>query len=340
MLSEAPSEPGTAQRVVLVVAVADNGVIGADGDLPWRLPPDLAHFKRTTLGHVVVMGRKTYDSLGRPLPGRTNVVVTRQPDWSADGVLTAGSLDSMGSTTVMKDGHIDMGASYDVLKRMIQVFSSPQAAKLMAEGQHEVGGIIPIGAAYPIVHDRNYASVQAMAGKRIGTFDNDRAQAMLIQKLGAQPVAVDVSNVGTKFNNNMVDVTYLPALTYRPFELAKGMGAKGAFVRLPVMLPTFQVVLDKAAFPEGFGQLSRTFWLSQYDRAMQLINRSESGVPNNHWFDIPADAVAPYVEVLRQGRLEGAQAGLYSKRTLNLLKKARCQLSPANAECATQQEIE
>lgn len=87
--------PGSGdQRVVLVAAVAANGVIGVDGDLPWRLPTDFAHFKRTTIGHVVVMGRKTYESMSRPLPRRTNVVVTRQPDWAADGVITAGSLEA------------------------------------------------------------------------------------------------------------------------------------------------------------------------------------------------------------------------------------------------------
>jgi len=75
--------------VTLVVAVAANGVIGRDGDLPWRLPDDLAHFKRLTLGGVLVMGRATYDSIGRPLPGRTTVVVTRQPDWSVPGVHVA-----------------------------------------------------------------------------------------------------------------------------------------------------------------------------------------------------------------------------------------------------------
>jgi dihydrofolate reductase len=82
-----------AQRVVLVAAVADNGVIGVDGDLPWHLPEDFAHFRRTTLGHVVVMGRRTFESMGRPLPGRTNVVITRQPDWTADGVMAVGSLE-------------------------------------------------------------------------------------------------------------------------------------------------------------------------------------------------------------------------------------------------------
>jgi dihydrofolate reductase len=81
-------------RVVLVAAVADNGVIGVDGALPWHLPEDFAHFKRTTLGHVVVMGRRTFESMGRPLPRRTNVVVTRQPDWQAEGVVAVDSLDA------------------------------------------------------------------------------------------------------------------------------------------------------------------------------------------------------------------------------------------------------
>ncbi|MGZ4455916.1 MAG: dihydrofolate reductase [Nocardioides sp.] len=81
------------QQVVLVAAVADNGVIGADGDIPWRIPEDFAHFKRTTLGHTLVMGRATYDSIGRPLPGRTTVVLTRSPTWSAEGVLVAHDLD-------------------------------------------------------------------------------------------------------------------------------------------------------------------------------------------------------------------------------------------------------
>jgi len=68
--------------VTIVVAVARNGVIGADGGLPWHLPDELRLFKETTLGHVLVMGRRTYESIGGPLPGRTTVVVTRDRDWS------------------------------------------------------------------------------------------------------------------------------------------------------------------------------------------------------------------------------------------------------------------
>ncbi|MFL6159016.1 MAG: dihydrofolate reductase [Marmoricola sp.] len=81
-------------RLTLVAAVADNGVIGADGDIPWRIPADFAHFKALTLGHVLVMGRATYESIGRPLPGRTTIVLTRDPAWSADGVLVAADLSS------------------------------------------------------------------------------------------------------------------------------------------------------------------------------------------------------------------------------------------------------
>lgn len=75
--------------VTLVAAVARNGVIGADGGIPWHLPGEQRRFKELTVGHVLVMGRKTFESIGRPLPERTTVVVTRQPSWTHDGVLTA-----------------------------------------------------------------------------------------------------------------------------------------------------------------------------------------------------------------------------------------------------------
>lgn len=78
--------------VTLVAAVAANGVIGVDGELPWRLPEDLAHFKKLTMGHPMIMGRATFDSIGRALPGRTTIVVTRNAGWSADGTETAASL--------------------------------------------------------------------------------------------------------------------------------------------------------------------------------------------------------------------------------------------------------
>ncbi len=78
--------------MVLVAAVARNGVIGDGPDIPWRIPGEQRLFKELTLGHTLLMGRTTYESIGRPLPGRTTIVLTRDPAWSADGVLVAHSV--------------------------------------------------------------------------------------------------------------------------------------------------------------------------------------------------------------------------------------------------------
>lgn len=80
-------------QTVIIAAVARNGVIGIDRGLPWHLPEDLARFKRLTMGHALVMGRVTFESIGRPLPGRTNIVMTRRPEWSHEGVTAVGSIE-------------------------------------------------------------------------------------------------------------------------------------------------------------------------------------------------------------------------------------------------------
>ena len=88
--------PGTPQstRVYLVAAVAANGIIGAKGQLPWHIPEELKHFKKLTLGHPVIMGRRTWESLKGPLPQRENIVVTRQAGYQAAGAAVANSLEA------------------------------------------------------------------------------------------------------------------------------------------------------------------------------------------------------------------------------------------------------
>ena len=80
--------------LALIAAVARNGVIGGGNTLPWRLPADLKRFRALTTGHTVIMGRRTWESIGRALPGRQNIVVTRRPDYAAEGALVASSLDA------------------------------------------------------------------------------------------------------------------------------------------------------------------------------------------------------------------------------------------------------
>ena len=81
-------------RIYLLAAVAANGIIGAKGELPWRLPEDLKHFKRLTMGHPIIMGRRTWESLKGPLPGRDNIVVTRTAGYDAPGAAVASSLEA------------------------------------------------------------------------------------------------------------------------------------------------------------------------------------------------------------------------------------------------------
>ena len=101
-------------KLHLIYARARNGAIGVNNALPWHLPEDLAHFKRTTLGQPVIMGRKTWDSLPpkfRPLPGRLNIVVTRQSDWQAEGALRASSIaDAMRQCPADADAWVIGGA--------------------------------------------------------------------------------------------------------------------------------------------------------------------------------------------------------------------------------------
>jgi dihydrofolate reductase len=87
----------------MVVAIGDDGAIGKDGKVPWRIPEDLKHFKNVTMGHAIIMGRKTWDEVGRPLPGRRNLVVSRQPGLALEGAEVFPTLEAAISAARMTD---------------------------------------------------------------------------------------------------------------------------------------------------------------------------------------------------------------------------------------------
>ncbi|RZI81108.1 MAG: hypothetical protein EOP38_20410 [Rubrivivax sp.] len=250
----------------------------------------------------------------------------------------AGAIDSLGATTIVKDGKIDMPASYEVVRRIIQTYTDPKAGKLMIDGNYEVGGVVPLGAAYPIVNDRKLNTVEALAGKRIASFDYDKAQAVMIQKIGAQPVSADITNFSSKFNNGSVDFIAAPSLAYKPLELYKGIGKNGGIARFPILILTYQIILNKTKFPEGFGQQSREYWLTQFDRALQLVKQSDAGIPPSTWMDLTSENAYKYTLMLRESRIDIAQKGMYDKRGLRIIKRIRCSVNPADPECATKSE--
>lgn len=107
--------------VTIVAAVGRNGVIGADGGLPWRIPEDMIRFKRLTMGHAVVMGRATFCSIGKSLPGRTNIVLTRRSDWTHDDVAIAGSLEEALSIAASKGRDVFVVGGAEVYREALEL---------------------------------------------------------------------------------------------------------------------------------------------------------------------------------------------------------------------------
>lgn len=254
----------------------------------------------------------------------------------------AGSIDSLGATTIVRKGNVDLPASYEVMRKLIQTYASPspQVTKLMTNGEHEVAGIAPAGAAYPFVNDRKLSSVEALAGKRIVAFDYDKAQAAMIQRIKAVPVSATISNFHLKFNSGQADMMAAPTIAYLPLELSKGLGTKGGVVRFPLLLVSYQVIVRHDRFPEGFGAKSRAYWAGQFDRVMQLIRRADATIPPSQWVDLDPDDAVKYTLLLRESRIQLTQQGLYDKRGLKVLKRIRCHVNPGDAECDTKLEEE
>jgi dihydrofolate reductase len=123
--SARPSRSESDVDVVALVAVADNGVIGRKNRLPWHLPDDLARFKSLTMGHAIVMGRRTFESIGKALPGRRNLVLTRNPSWQAPGCERVGSpqaaLDAAADTTLFVIGGAEVFSAFWPLVRRIEL---------------------------------------------------------------------------------------------------------------------------------------------------------------------------------------------------------------------------
>jgi len=251
---------------------------------------------------------------------------------------TTAALDSPGAASILRNGRIDMDASFDVVRRFIGLLSSPKAMSLVRKGEFEVAGILPLGAAYAFVNDRKIKTLNDAAGKRVAAFENDKSQAQLIQRVGAVPVSVNITNFSTMFNNGNVDVIIAPAIVYKPFELYKGLGKNGAVTKFPIVILTYQLVIRHASFPKGFGQLSRTYFYKNFDRAVSLVRRADKDIPDKYWIEPSPEENDAYMVQMRQGRVLMANKGYFDKPGLKLIKKIRCSIEPAASECAERTE--
>ena len=184
-----------------------------------------------------------------------------------------GSLDSVGALP-----------SKPALNLALQALASKQMAPKMSEGDYEVIGMIPLGAAYIMVSDRKINTLAKAAGKKVAVLDYDKSQAKLVQKMGAQPVSVDLTTISGKFNNHQVDIIAGPAVLFKPLELWKGMTdsaghVTGAVIRFPLIQITAAMVVRKSKFNnEEANQKIREYVNSQIGTAYKYIDNAEKEI--------------------------------------------------------------
>lgn len=238
-----------------------------------------------------------------------------------------GSLDAIGAIPDIK-----------LAVKVMQGLASPTFAKHMVRGKYEVVGVIPVGDAFLMVNDRSINTVAKAAGKKIAVLDYDEAQKIMVQQIGAQAVTADVTNFGAKFNNGQVDIIGAPAAVFKPLELHKGLGSKGAIVNYPILQVTGNLIIHPDKFPAGYGQKSREWVKSQLPRAFGILGKIKTDIPAKYWMQVPATDKPGYQKLMREARVDLTKRGVYDKRMMKLLWQFRCKEDPKNFECSLQDE--
>jgi hypothetical protein len=203
-----------------------------------------------------------------------------------------------------------------------------------------VVGVVPIGAVYVMVNDRNINSLEKAAGKRVVVMDWDKSESQMISAIGAQPIPADLTNFAAKFNNGQADIIIAPAMAYKPLELAKGIGKNGGVIRFPLMQATGTILIRRdimlPKIPDLDNRLAqiRQLGLNHLDEIIRLFTRAESDIPSNLWITLKPEDAAKYTHLLREARLHMTQQGVYEPVMMGVLKRVRCKLNPSDAECS------
>lgn len=244
-----------------------------------------------------------------------------------------GSLDAVGAIRSAKE-----------MRAVLQTLANPKLLPLTISGPYQVIASIPLGAAYVFVNDRSINSIEKAAGKKVAVLDWDKSQAKLVQQLGAQPVASDITNFASKFNNGQVDILIAPAIIYKPFELYRGLGTKGAIFRYPMIQITASIVINRDRLLKKVPDMDvrmnkmRTAAMSRMEEAFAFVDKSEKEIDAKYWLDLTPAEKDKYSRVMHDARLQLVKDGTYDAQMMSLLKRVRCKQEPTNYECALKDE--
>ncbi|MBN2798407.1 MAG: hypothetical protein JXX28_04605 [Deltaproteobacteria bacterium] len=259
---------------------------------------------------------------------------------SCDGVLATGvrlqrfnrfpsTLEAMGAVP-----------DYDHLSDMMWTLARyPSAAARLRSGDHETVGMLSAGAVYLFLRDRTMDTVPELAGKRVATMDYDKAAPEMVKRVGAIMVPADLGSIGPQFNNGAVDLCYMSAPGYAPFELWRGLGTSGGVMRAPFAQATLQLMVRAPAFPEDFGARSRTWFAEHFADSVAVAKRADAQIPEAMWIVPSAPQQAEWDALFLEVRLRlRDELGAYDPAMLSALRKLRCARSPSRAECASPRE--
>lgn len=238
----------------------------------------------------------------------------------------AGSIDAIGGVT--SNAIAQKAISYVLDKRNKHRMVTAQNG-----ANYEVVGIVQIGLAYLFVRDKNLNSIEKVRGTKFAILQYDAAQKIMVESVGAQPIPSEITDFVKKFNSGQVDAIAAPAYAYKPLEISKGVGVKGAMFTFPVVNVTGDLVARSDKFPTDFGIKSRAWFLQQLPQNFAMIKRLEVGVPSKIKMNFSAEDKIKYQKILREGRLSLTKQGVYDATMMSVLKRARCTVERTNFEC-------
>lgn len=238
----------------------------------------------------------------------------------------AGSIDAIGGVT--SNAIAQKAISYVLDKRNKHRMVTAQNGV-----NYEVVGIVQIGLAYLFVRDKNLNSIEKVRGTKFAILQYDAAQKIMVESVGAQPIPSEITDFVKKFNSGQVDAIAAPAYAYKPLEISKGVGVKGAMFTFPVVNVTGDLVARSDKFPTDFGIKSRAWFLQQLPQNFAMIKRLEMGVPSKIKMNFSAEDKIKYQKILREGRLSLTKQGVYDATMMSVLKRARCTVERTNFEC-------
>lgn len=241
----------------------------------------------------------------------------------------AGSLDMVGGLQ-----------TYDQMHTAIQVMASDKAAPLMREGDYEIAGVVPGGKVYLFSREKKFLdSLEAAAGKKVAVIGYDKQASVVANVAGASPVPATIASFGPLFNNHSVDMTYAPAIAYKPLELYKGLGENGGVADFVLGMLSLQMVVHRDRFPDDFAAASRRWALNHaWGRVLDRIKQSDAEIPDRYWVHINGERETKYRSMLREIRQRLWDQGWYHHKMQHLLKKIRCSTNPGVAECSLDSE--